>query len=471
MTNSTRSQVSSFFPSIFVIACSIFVISLAVSLSAQTLTKPPVASAPAATTKPDFGVWTRNSIQPPPAIEPVKLPPLATQPGDGDTEAIYRAAIGWFDKAVANVDKLVPAAEAAADRIIAGGKVYAGGAPGFIQECFGRAGGLAGLAEWKGEYLDRNDVLIIGQLGPREEGERSAAVSYIARSDGHLSRSGLVIHVASHQWPGVARILGDGRERRWGGRLFLIDTLSPGGGSWADVSLDQMATLATAWALQGEIFAAVTRKGKTLATLESICAPNNDKWNKPLWGKNINPAWTLPPVPAGKVARDYLLTCQRRIVEFLESGEAKQVRLAGSRMAATMKRGGVVMTIIAGHVHVQGGVIPRSFRNMAMFGRDWEWHDARGVLKSGDMLYYMAYLDYPRRYVDDALAAGADAVTVAVGEGPTDERRTHIRGHWAQWDSCVNILDYPVRILPVSGVVQTPQWYSLIAEAEKALCK
>jgi len=32
----------------------------------------------------------------------------------------------------------------------------------------------------------------------------------------------------------------------------------------------------------------------------------------------------------------------------------------------------------------------------------------------------------------------------------------------------INVTGYPVRILPTSGVVQTVQWYALMAETEKA---
>ena len=107
--------------------------------------------------------------------------------------------------------------------------------------------------------------------------------------------------------------------------------------------------------------------------------------------------------------------------------------------------------------------------HMTVYGRTWQWR--KGILKKGDVLLDLGYLGYPTRRVDDALAAGAEAVTMAVDDGPTDDRRTHIKDYWSAWDSCVNVTGYPVRILPSSGVVQTVQWYALMAETEKALAR
>ena len=448
------------------LATAIVAVLLAAGLSAQAPSSAPT-SAP--TSRPDFGIWDKNCIQPPPTIEPVKLPPLTTQPGDGATEAIYRAALAWFDEALKHVDELAPAADAIAGRLIDGGNLYVDGSPGFVQEVYGRAGGFAFLTEWNGYPLKANDCLLVGQLFPRDEARRLASMTSIANADGRLRRGGVVVHIASHNWPSVKSMLPAVRRDAWGKKLFLIDTRAPEGGSWKDVAIGQMATCATNWALQGEVFAAGTRKGKTLATLASDAEPNGLEFDKIIGTAKLNERYPLPAIEPGRVARDYLLTAQRYIAASLEAREAKQVRLAASRMVQTMERGNIVLTLIAGHVHVQGSVIPREFTKWMMFGRDWEWSGQ--ALGKGDMLLFVAYLDYPTHEVDLARRAGADVITMSVQEGPTDEHRTHIRGYWTQWDSTVNIKDYPVRILPASGVAQTLEWYSLIAEMEKVAPK
>ncbi|MFB3891724.1 MAG: hypothetical protein ACE15C_06845 [Phycisphaerae bacterium] len=454
----------------FAICCSIFVTSFCPAADPQTASPMAAAGtspAPAATSRPDFGIWTRNSIQPPPAFEPIKLPPTTTQPGDGQTEAVYRAAIAWFDWAIEQVDKMAPPAEIAADRLIAGGNVYCGGSQGFMDELYGRAGGLSTITHWRGDRLEKNDVLIAGLLTPRDEGNRTADLPNLANGDGRINQA-MVVHFASHRWPLMERLLEKARTKGWSNRVF-IDTGAPAGATWADVSLQQMATVAMAWAFQGEVFAAATRKGKTLATLGSDCEPNGPKWDKSVEGKMLHPKYTLPPIPAGQIGKEYLRTCQKQVAQFLIADQPRQVRLAAGRMAAKMQAGGSVFVVVGGHLHIQGAIIPRELPNVIMYGRNWEWRPS--ILKKEDVFLHLGYLDYPRDMVKSALAAGADAVTVSVAEGPTDEKRTHILGCWANWDSTVNVPDYPVRILPSSGVVQTPQWYSLMAETLQKMKK
>ena len=275
-----------------------------------------------------------------------------------------------------------------------------------------------------------------------------------------------MVYISSAAFPVVGRTIPLIRKERWDGRLTVLDTRAPLGDSWPDASLDQMATTAIAHAFAGEMFAAAARKGKTLATIGSDAEPFGPQWDKSVEGLNVNPRFKIPPVPAGQIAKDYLLTCQRQIAGFLESGRAKQVRLAGERLAATLAKGNEVFVVCAGHIHVLGSIIPREFTRMTMYGRPWEWRNA--VLKPGDALLYFGYLDYPAKPAKEAVDAGASVVTFSASDGPTDGSRTHVRSSWEPWDSVVNVRDYPVRILPSSGVVQTVEWYSLMAETLKA---
>jgi len=434
-------------------------------IAIATLCVSPLLAQEKTTAPAHFAPWLHNSIQPAPAFTPVKLPSTTPQPGDGETETICRAAVAWFGDAVKRVDAMVPAAESAAERIIAGGELYVDGTPGFDQEMFGRAGGYGFLKVWAGERIEANDVLLIGLMRPRDPNTAHALPTL---AWGGRGTRGLVVHFASHRWPGVARAIPAIRMERWDGRLKLIDTAAPAGVSWADISLQQMASAATAWAFQGEMFAAGTRKDKTIATLASNSEPDGIRWDRRVEGMKLHPDFKVPPIAAGKIGTEYLLTCQKQVAAFLTSGEAKQVRLAAERLARAMHRDNEVFVIISGHIHKLGAIVPRRLSHrLTLYGRPWHWKSS--LLKKGDVLLDLGYLDYPTRRVQDALDAGGEAVTLAVAEGPTDARRTHIRGHWQAWDSVINVTGYPVRILPTSGVVQTVQWYALMAETEKAL--
>jgi hypothetical protein len=411
--------------------------------------------------------WKDNSIQPPPDVQPAKLPQVTPQPGDGETERIYRAAIAWFDWAIEHIDQLVPAAEKAAPGLIDGGRMFAAGNAGWVQEFYGRAGGFSFLSDAFQEHTTTvapKDLIMIGMTTPRDECGWRLDFSTLTTGGG-WNYPCTVVHFAGHQWPLIGRTLPLVRRQNWGGRLFLIDTGAPTGSSWSDVSLQQMAATAMGWAFCGELFAAATRKGKTLASWASDCEPNGRDWDKTVEGLNLHPKAAVPPIPAGQIARQYLRICQRQVAEFLDAGEARRVRQAGQRLAATLSDGKACFIVVCGHLHVRGAVIPREFTNMVMYGRTWEWRPQ--VIRPGDMLLWLGYLDYPAAELEKVLAAGGKAVTLTASDGPTDDSRININGHWDKWDSAVNVAGLPVRILPTSGVVQTPQWYALMAEALK----
>jgi uncharacterized phosphosugar-binding protein len=404
--------------------------------------------------------WTANSTQPPPEIGPVKLPP---QPANGEAEILIYNALAWFDQAIEDADKLVPAAEAAADQILAGGRMYGGGSPGFVQECFSRAGGYPFFEPLHGKAQDlgQNDVLLIGQLSAKDESPIDHDL--LALTHVGAKSPALVVHISSHKYVRAQRAaalkLSD-RER-----VILLDTQAPEGSTWSDISLAQMSTTAMAWAFQGEMFSAATRKGKTFATSASDAEPHGREWDDANKGRTLNQRFTVPPIPPGKIARDYYRICQHQLIAFLEDGQADRLRLAAERMARTMKSGRIIFVVVSGHLHRDAAIVPREFVRMAIYGRTWQWQPE--ILESGDMLFWLGNLDYPKKEISDALSRGGEVVSLTVADGPTSDREITIRSHWSAWDSVIDVPDLPLRILPTSGVVQTVQWYALMAEIEK----
>lgn len=388
----------------------------------------------------------------------------ATQPAGGATESIYRACLEWFDSAEGKVAAMVPAAEAAAERLMAGGTLYVAGNGGFVDELEYRAGGFPFTQPWSGQNLDGKDVLLVGCFRPNEMENRFSHLNFIAAGYGRRFGQGMLVHFASHKWPQIARLVPLVNEGRWGSRLHLVDTAAPRGGSLADLSVGQMATTALAWAFSGEVIAAATRKGKMLATYASDWEPNGRAWDASVKDQHVHPTYKVPPVEPGKLGKQYLRICRGFLRDFVRTGQPEQVRLAGQRLAACTKRGGVVWVTCDGHVHPRGSVVPRELTGVLMHGRSYGWWAAGRRFPPQDMLLYMGYLRYPGRVVDQVLRRGAGAVVVAVDPGPTNPRLTHIRGCWKDFDTVIDLPNYPIRVLPASGVVQTPQWYSIMAE-------
>jgi len=390
----------------------------------------------------------------------------ATAPA-GATESVCAAAIDWLDRAGAMVDKLVPVAEEAAGRILAGGTLWVSGNGGFADECDYRAGGFPFTKIWSGEKLGPNDVLLIGCFRPNETESRHASIDFVARGYRTRFGEGTVIHLSSHAWPQIARSLPFVSWSQWGGRLHLIDTGAPVGASAEALCAGQLSAAALGWVLHGEMIAAATRRGKTLSTYASDWEPDGHQWDASVAGTIEHPKYKIKPIAAGVIGRRYLEICRKQIAAFA-AAEPRQVRLAADRMAGCMRRGGVVWAVFSGHILGRGAVVPSELTRVKMFGRSYDWRAFSRQVPAGDTILWMGYLRYPHGEARGLKETGAAGVIVAVDPGPTDEKLTHVRGHWADYDTVIDLPGYPIRVLPSSGVVQTAQWYALMAETVAA---
>ena len=206
------------------------------------------------------------------------------------------------------------------------------------------------------------------------------------------------------------------------------------------------------------------------AMLASIFAPGGEKFDEKLKGVSVLDETRLDPIPAGKISREYLTACRAQVAKFIADGQAGQVRRAAQRLADCQSRNGVIWTVSNGHLHMRGLTVPNELTRLFMYGRAWQWTAPQG-LQPGDTLFYIGYIDYPQTEVESSLKAGANAVVIAVNDGQENENVTSIRSSWEKWDGVVSVPGYPFKILPTSGVVLTPQLYSLLAETQALIKK
>jgi hypothetical protein len=209
--------------------------------------------------------------------------------------------------------------------------------------------------------------------------------------------------------------------------------------------------------------AAATRRGKTLATYASDWEPNGRRWDATVKDKHLHPTIRVPAIRAGKLGTQYLRIVRRQIAAFAAT-QPKQVRLAAKRLAAGMRRGATVWMVTNAHLHTFGSAVPGQLKHILMFGRGYAWPYFAGRIPRGDILLHFGYLRYPHRPVREALRRGCEAVVICVDAGETNDRLTHIRSCFEDFDTVVELPNYPIRVLPSSGAVQTPQWYALMAE-------
>ena len=396
---------------------------------------------------------------------PTAAAATASAPVDGITEGVYRACLAWFDWAIESgaVAKMVPTAEKAAERLIAGGDLQGAGNPGFCDELDVRAGGFPFARRLNMDVPGNGDVVLIGHFRPDGSDFEYGLLNAEQRKRDY--GQALVVHFGSHRWPHLRKAAATTGPQA-DDRLVLIDTNAPAGGDWPAVCVGQMATTALAWAFHGEVMSAATRRNRTLATYASDCEPGGYEWDDSVRGQHLHPTYRVAAVEAGKLGNEYLRICRSQIEQFARTQTAA-VRGGAARMARCMYRGGSVSILTSGHIHVRGALMP-SLPGLSLAGREDAWNGVRYDMKAGQCLLWMGYLRYPKEVIDEALAGGAEAVVFTVDDGPSDSRRTHVRGCWADFDTVVSLPRYPIKVLPSSGVVQTPQWYSILAEAEAA---
>jgi len=385
------------------------------------------------------------------------------------TEQIHQAVADWLAHwpTPSHTANLTDLAERIVDRLAAGGKLYLAGDTGFSDEMCFRAGGFAGSVVWNARlpHLGTNDVLLVGRLEGGSKATREFWPVYIADNRSCIS-SALTIVVASARWPLVARTLEMADASRWPSGLHLLDTDAPPTVSMSDFAVGQIATIAAAHALEGEMIAAATRRNRTLAFYPSIFAPGGQAFCEQIRGKAFLDEPRIGPIPAGHLAHAYLTACHDQVEAFSASEEPQQVRRAAERIVACQRRGATVLTIVGGHVLQRGATLPPELSSLALYGSLWQW-DAPHGLHAGDLFCDFGYLDYPQKNVDAARGVGAEVVTLSVAGGPAQEQVTNIRCFWKAYDGVVEVSGYPAgyRALPSSGVVMSAVWYSLMDEA------
>ena len=389
-------------------------------------------------------------------------PTTASAPAS-PVESIHRAVLEWFDNAIATgmIEKMVPAAEQAADRFIAGGEEFVTGNRGFCDELHYRAGGFPFTAIWQSQKLTTNDVLVIGQFRPDWEDFNWSQLTPKGRRE-ELGDP-MIVHFASHRWKEMKSFLPKTRPTPQEG-VYLFDTGGPAGESLEAVCVNQVATTALIWAFHGEVISAATRKGKTFSTYASDWEPDGPEWDQSVIGTTLHPKYKVPAIEAGKIGTEYLATCRKYIAAFAAT-QAAQARKAGKRVAQAAASGNQAYIITNAHVHTAGSIIPSKLTHVSMCGRESSFGYVAGQLRAGDVLLWFGYLRYPSDCIETAIARGADAAVVTVDKGPDDDHHIHMLGCWKDYDTVIDLPRYPIRVLPCSAVVQTPQWYSVLGEA------
>jgi uncharacterized phosphosugar-binding protein len=375
----------------------------------------------------------------------------ATAGAERPAQEYARRVLVMLDKAQEHAAALLPPAEAAAERLAAGGSLWLGGShQGFIIEGYYRAGGMIGAKRLeKSSDLRSGDVLLLGSLDPAHP--EDVALARSVRAAGAY-----VIAFTPRVQPSPLAAESEA--------CLVADAPVPSEDTLPTASVGLAANL---WAFTAELVAALTRRGKMPAMFQSVGVPRGRERNEPLLGHLFHPGVEVAPQPPGVLSIRYLERVRRRFAE-MAADEGRKFAEAGRLAAQARAAGHKVYAIPFGHILPYELVLPGSPKCCEVLPGQPTAEQLREKLHEGDVVLYVGYYVLQPEVRDDAKERGAQVISYVCGkpDSPADQQgaAVNIDTHWTFGDTSLNLPGYDVGILPPSGVIMASAWWMLMAE-------
>jgi hypothetical protein len=226
------------------------------------------------------------------------------------------------------------------------------------------------------------------------------------------------------------------------------------------------------WALTGEIVAALTRRGKMPTMWKSWMYPDGHDWSDKYYQKaQWHDEFNIAPIAAGVLSRAYLTEIRANIRSFTAT-QSPLVARAATMIADEMKAGRKTIVATQGHA-------PWRFVG--------QYEDARWAILSDFDASAPAQVENHRKTPDGALvlrlgkhglrkseaavlAEKKQRVILVTVPTPVAEfippagLPLTIDMQWKFGDAAIPIPNYPIKILPASGVMQVVAYESINTE-------
>jgi len=377
------------------------------------------------------------------------------------------AAIG---QAADAIPAMVEAADKSAERLVAGGDLYAASVrPDFVSEAFIRSGGMMMLRASSDEQKpSASDVVIVSWSGT----SGSADVELIQR----LKETGALIVGIGPPRDELIDLVDLRVSNNSQAPPPLTDIF--GGESYPLSSVHNLVLL---WAFTGELVAALTRLGTMPAMFQSVLIPGARERNEGLGTRRFHPSHSVPPIAASDLATAYL----SEIATCLGALRDRQVGVIGEAAKAcaeVIARNGRIHAFLISHFpcHQAGAPGDPGFmrRLDIIHGETPDLTELHEILRPGDLFFFLGYYRRPVPAYELAHRRGCRIVEVITGtdEALTDESALSgpvpdyvIEPGWPYTDALVPLSGYDIRILPASGIVQTAIYWTVIAEITQHL--
>ncbi|MBI4553376.1 MAG: hypothetical protein HY710_14020 [Candidatus Latescibacteria bacterium] len=356
---------------------------------------------------------------------------------------------------------IVAASEQGAERLVAGGSLYAvADEPGFVSEATGRSGGIRQIRnrrEYQTTTLTNRDVILAGTLN--NDPEQQARELDAFREQGALVVlfGSAVSPVCDH-----ADILIDNGLPVGAVPVLSVpcrpEKVCPTGG---------IANITALWVFTCELIAACSRLGKTLAMYQSGGMPGGGARNNAYRDVMFHEDITIPSIVAGALGGQFLAEMDRCFTRI--SQQLPRFFQSGALIAQSLDSGHHVWVSGNGHYFAAQDGMPGDPRLFSLNMNGMNWNEAVAAFQQEDTFAYWGYYNFPEGLVLATRKARMHSIWMEggceTGKFIARPQEILIDCGWKHGDACIAVPGYDIRVVPPSGVVQAAALWMLIGEA------
>lgn len=411
-------------------------------------------------------------------------------------ETFLSAIINQIRFAESSIDAMTEPAEAAAERLIGGGRIFItddeslqlsgedeerisesgvaytihdqSGA--FVAEACDRAGGLGFIKPLPHEmHPGKSDVVLVGTMELHPDDQVKQLV--------HLKEHGTLIilfgSLESKASKAADYVIDNGLSA---GLVPVFIGMNPPTGPIAGT-----ANIVNMWTFTAELVSALTRKGKMPGLWQSMFVPGAQKRNERIEKNMFEQDMVVEPVPPGVLGRQYLDALSSFLIK-IRANELPKFEEAGALCADTISNGNNVITWVIGHFMTSQKRLPGFPDVLTILDHENVPGQIDDHLGKDDVLLHIGYSYYPEDILKKARNIGAKTACVMTpgpsisGEGEPETLNMSlfdilIYPYWKHGDAVVEVPGYDTKIIPPSGVVMVTCYWMIIGETMARLAE
>ena len=404
----------------------------------------------------------------------VALPAVAVH---ADEAPRARAYFDWAQQNIKDAKADLPAITAAANAVaplIVQGKDLGIQERSIATELGGRAGGFYMI---KGRRAKLGDIVLypIASRPAAETDEKAFVQNIIDDMQKFKTAGSLVIAIASVKQLEKLELLETAKKAT----DHLLDNHAPAvDGMFKDASGKDIiptypvANAVIGWAFSAELYAAITREGKTPAMYQSVAIEGARERNNALKGKRFEDV-KIDPVPEAELAHAYLDGISKLLYEIGTASWANLVR-ASDLVYGTKADGGTAFVNLFAHYppyHFDGKLAADPGLLKPLNNRGVKLEVPPGA---ADCIVALGYCmpPYAPVYGSRALfeGAGKGVIWIITSYDTLDndlqKNDIMVDQHWPAGDAVVEVKGYDVRIFPPSGILTEVIGWAIVAQAQ-----